>query len=133
MTCCRYDLLVNGGGAVILVYQRPSFVTQHKNVMVASNKFVMVETVTLLTSQQRHDGDAAGPSAVSCSDTAHHYYTVTIISPVVMATSQRCSSTLSSSCHSLSTVAVQSQVPYQLLVILVNSRVLRVITVPISY
>jgi len=54
--CGRYDLLVNGGGTVSLLFQRgPPFVAQRKNVMVRSNSFVVVDRVTLLTAADQQN------------------------------------------------------------------------------
>ena len=102
-SCCRYDLLVNGGGAVSLVFQRPSFVTQHKNVMVASNSFVVVDTVILLTAdQQRLQRGTRHGSRHNCTSRLHDQ-------PVVV--SSHLLSALSISCHTLNTVRLESQVP----------------------
>ena len=113
MLCCRYDLLVNGGGSVDLVFQRRPFVTQRHNVMVASNSFVVVDTVTLLTpadelqqqqqQQQQERGAGARCARHDDDDTA-----LVVMSPTHLL------STLTTSCHTLPTVTLESQVRHSL-------------------
>jgi len=95
----RYDLLVNGGGSVALVFQRQPFVTQRKNVMVASSSFVVVDTVTLLTADQQRQRQ----SGRQCSRDHDNAVVITRLSHLL--------STLSTSlCHTLDTVTLESQV-----------------------
>ena len=101
--CCRYDLLVNGGAAVSLVFQRPSFLTQRKNVMVASSSFVVVDTVTLLTADEQTQQEAGDNAHQNCSDDNS-----AVMPPLIM--SSHLLSTISTSCHTLSTVTLESQV-----------------------
>jgi len=89
-------------------------VTQRHNVMVASNSFVVVDTVTLLTpadelqqlqqqQQQQHRGAGARCARHDDDDTA-----LVVMSPTHLL------STLTTSCHTLPTVTLESQVRHSL-------------------
>jgi len=101
--CCRYDLLVNGGGAVSLMFQRQPFVTLRKNVMVASNSFVVVDTVTLMTAEQQRQNDARRSVGRGCNVTDIR----DVLPAVVFASPQL----LPTSCRSQNSVTLADQVP----------------------
>ena len=103
MRWCRYDLLVNGGGSVGLIFQRRPFVTQRKNVVVASNSFVVVDTVTLLTTDQQRQRDS-GRQRVGRQCVRDHDNAVVVLSRAHLL------STLRTSCHTLSSVIAESHV-----------------------
>jgi len=88
-----------------LVFQRPRYVTRRINVMVNTNSFVVVQTVTLLTAQQQQ--------TLSHYNNTSHYSNCShddadVMTPVVMTT--HLLSSLTQSCHSLDTVKLETQV-----------------------
>ena len=48
----RYDLMVNGGGSVVLTFQRPSFLAASTDVFVPWNEFVVAPSVTMKTPRE---------------------------------------------------------------------------------
>ena len=45
---CSFDILVNGGGAVTLSFERPPFLTKNLTVLVRWNRMTILDPVTLL-------------------------------------------------------------------------------------
>ena len=86
-----------------LVFQKPMFVTQCQNVMVVSNSFVVVDTITLLRANQQRQQETDDKEHQNCS-----VENTGVMTPVIM--SSHLLSTLRTSCHTLSTVTLESQV-----------------------
>lgn len=76
----RFDLLVNGGGAVKLYLQREPFQSQTVTVMVPWNEIVVVDKIVLRLHDQRKTKEDDSRSTVC----VHHDYD--IMKPVVLAT-----------------------------------------------
>ena len=93
----RFDMLVNGGGSVTLLFQRHPFEEKQTTVMVPWNHIVTMDAVTLTLA-----GEAAGSD--ECVGTVHDYYD---LRPVILSTWQH---TQLGACPSRSTIIPESQV-----------------------
>jgi len=103
--CCRFDILVNGGGSVTVLFQRPPFKPRQVTVMVPWNRMVTMETVALAIEGR--------PGSVTSEETCplsviHDYRRM---KPTVLSTWQH---TQLGACPSRSTVIPESQVMHLL-------------------
>ena len=92
-----FDILVNGGGSVTLMFQRQPFQFQQTTVMVPWNQMVTMDTVTMLLERESIAGEDECVSQVEHGS----------IKPIVLSTWQH---TQLGSCPSRSTIIPESQV-----------------------
>ncbi|GFR19463.1 teneurin-m [Trichonephila clavata] len=104
-----FDLLVNGGGAVKLHFQREPFLPQSVTVMVPWNEIVVVDKVTLQLQDRKKKLQEEDSKTVTCPD--HDYDTM---KPVVLATWKH---GFQGGCPERSSVLAESQVIQESLLI----------------
>ena len=92
-----YDILVNGGGSVTLMFQRQPFDNKEVTVMVPWNQMITMEPVTLTLADQEV------PAEEDC-EVAHDHYSM---KPVVLSTWQH---TQLGACPAKSSIIPESQV-----------------------
>ncbi|XP_035826375.1 teneurin-m, partial [Aplysia californica] len=96
-----FDILVNGGGSVLLEFVRDPFVTQTASVLVPWNQIITMDTVVLSTESTARL--TPGLSCTNLENTHDHY----LLRPVVLSTWQH---TQLGACPERSTIIPESQV-----------------------